>query len=65
MPHAPFVDGDYEVIMSTIKLLDDIVPDIHRAEACGVDCAERKQRIKALRDRLETIRVSYFPERIA
>lgn len=42
-----------------LRALHDLIPELDKAENCGVDCTERRHQVEKLRQQLEQVKASY------
>ena len=53
-----------DILRKGQQSLNDVLPLIDVAEACGVDCQEYKQGEASLRNRINTYLTMFFPDQI-
>lgn len=60
MINNPMTEDDYKTIVASLKLIQDAIPWVQKAENCGVDCQRIKEELEENRKKLEAFKANYF-----
>lgn len=59
--NSPLNSGHRDMLIEAQRRLADVLPEIDKAEACGIDCGEFRQGHQYLADRVGRFLNTYFP----
>lgn len=63
--NSPLNSGHRDMLIEAQRRLSNVLPEIDKAEACGVDCAEFRQGHAYLADRVGRYLNTYFPNAVS
>ena len=55
-----FTKRDFDAVQEAKRTIHDLLPQLDKAENCGIECAEIRQVAEAFRTRLEAIEKNFM-----
>lgn len=62
---AIFNAADKRRLNETLRMIADLLPELDRAEVCGVECQDLRTELERTRLQLQAIRDNFMSKRIA